>query len=324
MSDRFSPIVLLLMVLCSSISVCLAQSTEPADARILHIDCDARLQKHGTATWRLLDPSRDVALSLIAGDQVKCLNEGSLEILIPEGKKQISKSQGPFTVVPVALPSQHIAGEDSVPPNLIAGELRKLVIAGATRGLAADSRILYPAEGSVVLPDDFVIRWVPVPQKIILSILSEAKDVTLWGPTETNGETGELRSAAVSSALADYKKKPAGQDLILTLTIGNAADWEEAHFSLLRGKQELDVSAQLDYWAKNSDGLALHLGRGYTFSRHKLFAEAAEEYEAALNSAPGSRYLLEDAIQANRLAGRATRVKELELRMASPRGPANP
>ncbi len=63
MSDRVSPIALLLMVLCSSISVCLAQSTEPADARILHIDCDARLQKHGTATWRVLDPSRDVALS---------------------------------------------------------------------------------------------------------------------------------------------------------------------------------------------------------------------------------------------------------------------
>ncbi len=165
---------------------------------------------------------------------------------------------------------------------------------------------------------------VPVPQKIILSILSEAKDVTLWGPTETNGETGELRSAAVSSALADYKKKSAGQDLILTLTIGNAADREEVHFSLLRGKQEQDVIAQLDYWAKNSDGLALHLGRGYTFSQHKLFAEAAEKYEAALNSAPGSRYLLEDAIQANRLAGRAPRAKELELRMASPRGPANP
>ena len=86
---------------------------------------------------------------------------------------------------------------------------------------------------------------------------------------------------------------------------------------MLNGRQEQELNAQLDFWAKHTDGLALLLGRGYSYTRHKLFAEAAEEYESALSSASESRYLLEDAIQANRLAGRMSRVKELQARMAS-------
>ena len=51
-------------------------------------------------------------------------------------------------------------------------------------------------------------------------------------------------------------------------------------------------------------------------------AEAAEEFDSALDSASESRYLLEDAIQANRLAGRTSRVKELQTRLASQAEPA--
>jgi len=88
-------------------------------------------------------------------------------------------------------------------------------------------------------------------------------------------------------------------------------------------RQEQELNAQLDFWEKHTDGLALRLGRGYSFTRYKLFAEAAEEYESALISAPDSRYILEDAIQANRLAGRPSRVKELQTRLASQPEAAN-
>jgi hypothetical protein len=52
--------------------------------------------------------------------------------------------------------------------------------------------------------------------------------------------------------------------------------------------------------------------------------EAADEYETALQSAPESPYLLKDAIDADQRAGRASRVKELQSRLASLPPAANP
>jgi hypothetical protein len=147
--------------------------------------------------------------------------------------------------------------------------------------------------------------------------MSEAKDMTIWGPTEIDGAAGSLKSDAVSSALADYRMQSAIPGVVLTITFSNASDWEEVHFSLFGGRQEQELNAQLDFWAKHTNDLALQLGRGYTFLRHNLFAEAADEYDSALNSSPGSRYLVEDAIRANRLAVRPSRVKELQARLAS-------
>jgi uncharacterized protein HemY len=103
----------------------------------------------------------------------------------------------------------------------------------------------------------------------------------------------------------------------LTLALAGSNDWDEVHFSLLNAREEKDLNSQLDFWAKNSDGLALRLGRGYSFLRHKLYSEAADEYDAALSSAPESPNLLGDAIDANLRAGRLTRVKELQTRLAA-------
>jgi len=300
-----------------------AQGTVASDGRVLDIQCaDAQLQKRNTPSWRALRAPQDVGLPLFGGDHVKCGGTGYVEILIPAGKKQITKALSPFPID--AIEAAQKTENCDVQSAEIPCALRRLGIVGATRGRAADSRILWPAEGSAVLPEHFVIRWTPVPQKITLSILTEAKDATLWGPAETDGKTGELKSEAADSALAEYKTKPGTQGLILTFTIGNANDWEEAHFSLLKGRPEQELNAQLDFWNKNSDGLAQRMGRGYSFSRHKLFSEAADEYDAALKSAPGSRYLLEDALQASRLAGRAPRVKELESQVAALPEAGNP
>jgi hypothetical protein len=300
-----------------------AQGTVASDGRVLNIQCDAaQIQKRNAPSWRALHAPQDIGLPLFGGDQVKCTGAGYVEILIPEGKKQITKALSPFpiTAIEVAQKTENCDLQAAEIPCA----LRRLGIVGATRGRAANSRILWPADGSAALPETFAIRWTPVRQKITLSILTETKDLTLWGPAETDGGAGELKSEAVASVLAEYKKQPGNQGLILTLTIGDSGDWEETHFTVVKGQQQQQLTAQLDYWNKNSDGLAQHLGRGYSFSRHKLFSEAADEYDAALKSAPGSRYLLEDALQANRLAGRAPRVKELESQMAALPEAGNP
>jgi hypothetical protein len=298
-----------------------AQTVKAVAGRILSVHCQAHLQKKEMQGDATLSSPRDIALGLSAGDRVQCVGAGYLEVLVSDGTKKITAAQKEkwFTIPP--LPSDP---QDPTEDNVIADALKKYGVSGATRGFSADSRILWPSENSAVLPEHFVIRWAPVKQKIVLSILSEAKDVTLWGSTEVDGSTGSLKSDEVSSALAAYTTKPGSPGLILTLTLANTSDWEEVHFSLLSRRQEQELGAQLDFWESHTDGLALRLGRGYSFTRHKLFAEAAEEYDSALNSAPESRYLLEDAIQANRLAGRASRVNELQMRLASQPHAANP
>jgi hypothetical protein len=251
-------------------------------------------------------------LGLSAGDQVQCTGAGYLDVLVSSGTKRITASQKWFPIPPLPHDPQY-PKEDTE----IANALKGYGISGATRGIAADSRILWPSENSVVLPEHFSIRWVPIAQKIELAILSEAKDVTLWGPSEVAGETGSLESDAIVSALAAYKAKPGSQGLVLTLTPANSSNWEEVHFSLQSEKQNQELKADLAFWQSNTTGLALRLGRGYIFMRDKLFLEAAEEYDAALSSAPESIYLLAEDIEASRLAGHPSRVKELQSRLAS-------
>jgi hypothetical protein len=230
-----------------------------------------------------------------------------MEILEPDGQKKITSSQKWVTIPPIPHDPQY---------SQIVGALGKLGIPGATRGLAASSLILWPSEYSVVMPENFAIRWTPIAQKVRLSILSEAKDATLWGPAEVDGNTGFYKSSEVSAILAAYKNKSDSSGLVVIFSPANATDWEESHFSLLNGRTEQELNDQLEFWKKNTNGVALHLGLGYSFSRYKLFAESADEYDAALKSAPSSRYLLEDAMQANRLAGRTDRVKEMQAHLA--------
>ena len=233
-----------------------------------------------------------------------------MELLLPAGPRQIKVEDGPIPISPRSY-------KDPLFAKSIADALTGYGLPGATRGNATESRILWPSENSAVSPEHFVVRWAPVAQKIELSIMSDAKDVTLWKLPGVDGSAGSFKSDTISSALAGYKKKAANPALVLTLTLANSGDWEEVHFSLIGGRQEQELNAQLDFWEKHTDGIALRLGRGYAYSRFKLFADAADEYESALNSAPASRYLLEDAIRANRLAGRPSRAKELQARLAS-------
>lgn len=305
MNIRFSLTAILLAAGVAGIAAnSHAQTTGPVAGRIVSLNCDARLQKNGSKIVSQLTSSRDVALGLSAGDRVQCNGAGTMEVLVSSGTRKISASDGWFAIPPLP-PDPAYPKADAV----IAQSLMSYGRAGATRGPSADSRILWPTANSAVLPDRFTIRWAPAPQKIELAVMSEAKDVTVWGPTQVEGGIGSFKSGALSSALAAYKLKTGSPSLILTLTIANSSDWEEVHFSLLTARQDQDLNAQLDFWEKHTDGLALRLGRGYSYSRFNLFADAAEEYESALSSAPESRSLLEDAIQADRLAGRPSRVK---------------
>lgn len=296
------------------------QTPETVAARVLAVQGDAHLARSGSKDDYLLKSPRDIGLGLSAGDRVSCTGSGYVDLLVAEGQARVTASPKDGYQIKALATDPRFPAED----KYIVDALRNYGIVGATRGNAAASRILWPAEGSAVMPENLVVRWVPFSQKISLSILTDAKDVTLWKSDMLDGSTGMLKSAEASAALAAYKKKSPNARVALTITFGNESDWEETQFSFLSPPQEQDLNTQLDFWAKHTDGLTLHLGRGYAYTRHKLFSEAADEYETALRSAPESPYLLKDAIDADQRAGRASRVKELQSRLASLPPAANP
>lgn len=294
-----------------------SKEPEPVAGRILNVQCVAKLMKKGTTNEVPLLYPRDVDLGLTAGDQVRCAAPGTsgfLEVLVSKGIQRVTVSKVGMGFPIPPLPS---FPKDAKQDDLIAKQLSDYGVSGATRGNAADSRILWPTENGVVLPQHFVIRWKPVSGKVSVSIMSDTKDAAIWGPTEVAGSAGSLQSDEIASALVAYKKKSPNPRLVVTVTFGDPSDWEESHFALLGARQEQELDAQLGFWAKQPNELAVHLGRGYSFLSHGLFAEAAEEYEAALNAASESPYLLARAIAADRLAGRLSRATELQGRLAS-------
>ncbi len=311
MSYRLSMVILVLMSAAGTVADCQAQSGEAVDGKILEVTCRrARLTRKGRLRSKI--SPQDAPIGLKAGDMVECLapDTGHLMILVPGKEKEVEvTANNPYTV-----PTPPVS---ELPYPLIAQYLTGYGLAGATRGTKNSSLILWPAESGVVVPNRFVIRWMPMAQRISLSVMSEGKDVTVWGPVELDGAAGSLKSDELSSALVAYKAKSASPRMVVTLSLVGSADWEEVHFSLLEGRDEEELNAQLTFWAQHTTGLALQLGRAYSFLRHKLFVEAADEYDSALNSSPDSRSLLEEAIRANQLAGRTLRVTELKERLSS-------
>ncbi len=287
---------------------CAAQSSEPADARIMKMKCSPAWFKRDKER-RQLSERQDSGLRLRAKDEVQCSGEGFIELLLPAGFRQIRKTDGNIVIAPIDSDPQYT--------KEIVNDLKKLGVPGATRGHTATSRILWPVEGSAAAPEHFSVRWPSAPGKIRIAVLTESKDTTVFGPAEVEGTSGSFQSPTLSAALAALQAKAPNPQLVVTITFGDANDWEESHFSLLGARQKQQLAADLDFWDKHATDLALHLGRGYVYSKYRLFAEAADEYDSALSAAPESPSLLDDAIEANLAAARTPRAKELQSRRAT-------
>ena len=90
------------------------------------------------------------------------------------------------------------------------------------------------------------------------------------------------------------------------------------YFYLLSAPNEQALHRDLEMWNHHGNGLMRYVGRAYSFSRYKLYSEAAAEYEAALLLAPESQDLLEATINVYRSTGNLRRIHELQRLLPSP------
>src|SRR5262249_43190289 len=151
-------------------------------------------------------PKADVGLTLQAGDKVRCLGKGYLLLQVPEGEKRVMSSDQWFTIKPIP--------HDPPYPE-IAAALKRYGQPGASRRTAT---IFWPAMDSVILPKDFVIRWLPLRSRVRFAIETEGGHNVIWGPTDAEGSDGEWAAPEARAALAKYQAGGAMENLFLVLT----------------------------------------------------------------------------------------------------------
>ncbi len=269
---------------------------------ITGVKCDGEVSRVGEPKPLQFrsDDQRLQGFPLQNGDKVMCTGPGQVFVNTPHGPKSVTSTE--------ILIDSADAGDKAV-----ADGLKKYGPAGGPRGPA--SAIIWPTMNSAVRPKEFAIRWEASPSRVTLMIRVKGSDDLVWGPTNADGEKGSLESAEARAALAGYLEKGETNPLILSLSRGDSSDADEATFSLFSPDDEKKLEGALETWDKQENRLAKSLGRGHVFMLFRRFQEAAREYELALGDWPKSPYLLEDARNAELLAGNREAAKKLDERL---------
>jgi hypothetical protein len=250
---------------------------------------------------------------LRVGDKLRCDKDGSLVVELRSLRTTIEPSDR-WTTIPRASGSRKDA---------MAGPVDDwFKLAGAVRGLPGG--VYSPPSGgygSAVWPDHFVIRWVPREraQNLWLKI-RDRLGTQLWPQDNEQGikvpsTAGELISNEARQALSKYRQTGMREPLTLVVvdSKGNEGDVE---FSIVSEQDEETLKKELRV-CSDQPGVMAYICRAYYLRQLKLYAEAADEYEAALKLAPDSVDLQLHAIAAHRLTGNYAREQELVGRLPS-------
>jgi hypothetical protein len=110
------------------------------------------------------------------------------------------------------------------------------------------------------------------------------------------------------------QRQAAGNTGALAMVLSADGVEQSVSFSVLGHAEERAVDAEQAAFA-SAPGLLPRLGRAHVLLRHRLYHDAASEYEAALALAPESRVLLCKTFEAQRLTGNLARAGELRRRL---------
>lgn len=276
-----------------------------SDYSLVDVQCDGEVARKGEPQHLKLNANQEGlrGLPLQGGDQVSCSGAGHVLVKTPQGTTKVTSK----------FPLQIVVDAADISNRTIKDGLDKYGPAGGPRGPAM--AIIWPTMNSAVRPTEFAIRWEALPGRVTLMIRVKGSDDLVWGPTNADGEKGSLESAEARAALANYLEKGETNPLILSLSWGDSSDADEVMLSLFSPGEEKKLDSALETWDKQENRLAKSLGRGHVFMLFGRFQEAAREYESALGDWPKSPYLLEDARNAELLAGNRQAAKKLDQRL---------
>jgi hypothetical protein len=179
------------------------------------------------------------------------------------------------------------------------------------------STLFSPANLSAVSVSTIALLWNPRPTLRSFSItVEDSAGNQLWQGKVADGSSGRIDARSLEDlkhSLIAYRDSGKAGELILKLLDARGVESQQS-FSLLSVKEEADVRNELAAWETEGDSFIRYLGRIYTFNSHKMYNEAAYEYDSALEKLPNARRspdLLLAAIDAQSRVGNSNREKEL-------------
>jgi hypothetical protein len=289
--------------------IILAGASPPAAAQdgafagiITEITCPSQILEVGTKTPSDLLPDRDKHRPVASGDQLRCNDAG-----------QIVVRQGPATTTTITQKDGWMLLHRSAILNGIAQDFDPAV----TRGGSAQP-IYSPPSGGAARASELLIRWEPWPgiDQITISVWSQTTQQKFCCDGAFDGKKGSLESPELRKALMPLRDRNSDdRKLVLNIRASPLRDFLVT-FSVLSATEETQLDGELTPWESKS-ALLHHLGRAHVFSNYRLFAQAAEESEAALALAPESPYLLVLSIEAEHRSGNAAPIEALKRRLAT-------
>jgi hypothetical protein len=175
--------------------------------------------------------------------------------------------------------------------------------------------IFAPADNSAVEIARFALAWTTKPDigRFVLVLLdSQGQELARSG--KLNGTDGSADSGPFRRALSDYLvKNPAAGNFRLVFQLDEGGE-QTSTFAILTKAQETQLNAELAD-VDQVDPLYAHLQRAAIFDSHRLYNDAAGEYDLAIKDAPNSVTLLRAAVSVETRVGDLRRAQEYSVRL---------
>jgi hypothetical protein len=287
------------------IAFCINAEAQNKVGMIIGITGTARLKDvNGKKEQKLT--SRNFAVPLIVGQSLKSNGNGNVQIKLCNGKTETVGKRW-YRVPQVICSSSNNSEKQKVLERIFDYGGRYKINRGN------DEFILFPLERetTIIRPEAVVFRWKAISEKkLLLSVNIDDEDKAIW-KQEVNGEPGHFTSAELKKLLEDVRRKRPNAKFQLNLKIARLGTENSADFQIFSLQDEANLQKELNQMS-NEMGVLRHLAFAEIYSRHKLFNEAANEFEEALKLSPESIELLNATALAQDQAGNLKRRDEID------------
>jgi hypothetical protein len=290
----------IIFTFCLTGVVCAQESQRKPVGSIIEVKGRAYLKEKGQKQKELT--ARDKDTLLYAGQELGCIKDCQVKFRIGRTEKALSKGR---YIIPNLLKPKTRSDDDS--------------IAAGSKTRTGSGILLSPldSERGLARPESFKFSWrlLKINNKLInvlplTLLLKDCKSYNqIWLGEEIEYPLGIYTSDEIRNLLKKRQRQDSAVSLEVFLTSPSLQD-EHYCFNLISANEEKNLQAELYEW-NNYAELIQHVERAYIFYRYKLYAEAADEYDMALNLSSTTDYLIADAIKTHYLVGNLERVKEL-------------
>lgn len=277
----------MLLLICLAGPVYSQQVTRTPVGEIVNVKGKAYLREEGQKRMAL--SSRDKRRSLFAEQELVCGSQ--CQIIFTIGLVPIKLTEGTYLI-----------------PNRIRSPIPLPGIKAATVRRSAGAILLSPVEQGIglVRPESFGFRWRKLKinhetinvAPLTISVNDCKTDRRIWSRPNIDYGPGSYVADDIREFLKQEQRRDSRTSAEVVLASASFDKKQRFCFDIISAFEEVQLEDELAEFKDYSD-LARHAARAYIFYQHKLYSEAIDEFDAALQLSPNTDYLIADATKAH-------------------------